>query len=230
MAAGREFDQRLDRLRKLPMPLRVVVSRPRTFVALAVALVVFFLLPESRRLVTRALVGWDVFATIYLVLAYIMMYRCDHSHIKSSSRLQDDGRILILIVTQLGALASIAAIVFELGASKKSVPGLSLAVVTIALSWLLVHTSFALHYAHDYYRGSKPGGLQFPSGDTHDHADYWDFVYFSFVIGMTAQVSDVGITDKVIRRTATAHGIVSFVYNTALVALMVNIAASAISG
>jgi hypothetical protein len=91
-----------------------------------------------------------------------------------------------------------------------------------------VHTTFALHYAHDYYRGAKPGGLQFPSGDKNDPADYWDFVYFSFVIGMTAQVSDVGITDKTIRRTATAHGIVSFVFNTALVALMVNIAASAI--
>jgi uncharacterized membrane protein len=100
--------------------------------------------------------------------------------------------------------------------------------VTIALSWAVVHTAFALHYAHDYYRGVKPGGLQFPSGDPHDHADYWDFVYFSFVIGMTAQVSDVGITDKIIRRTATAHGIISFVFNTALLALMVNIAASAI--
>jgi len=228
MAEGKEFDERLARFYKLPMFLRVVVSRPRTFIALGIALVVFLLLPESRRLVTRALVGWDLFATIYLVLAYIMMYRCDHSHIKSSSRLQDDGRILILIVTQLGALASIAAIVFELGASKKSVPGLSLAVVTIALSWVLVHTSFALHYAHDYYRGSKPGGLQFPSGSSGEKPDYWDFVYFSFVIGMTAQVSDVGITDKIIRRTATVHGIISFVFNTALLALMVNIAASAI--
>jgi uncharacterized membrane protein len=91
-----------------------------------------------------------------------------------------------------------------------------------------VHTAFALHYAHDYYRGAKAGGLQFPNGDEHEKPDYWDFVYFSFVIGMTAQVSDVGITDRTIRRTATAHGIVSFVYNTALVALMVNIAASAI--
>jgi len=228
MADDREFEQRLVRFRKLPMPLRVVVSRPRTFVALGVALLVFFLLPESRRLVTRALFGWDTFATIYLVLAYTMMYRCGHEHIKPSAILQDDGRVLILMVTQLGALASIAAILFELGASKNSVPALSLAVITIALSWTLVHTTFALHYAHDYYRRSKPGGLQFPSGDTRDHADYWDFVYFSFVIGMTAQVSDVGITDKVIRRTATVHGIISFVFNTALLALMVNIAASAI--
>jgi uncharacterized membrane protein len=229
MAADRDFEERLVRFRKLPVFLRVIVSRPRTFIALGIALVVFFLLPDSRRLVTRALVGWDVFAGLYLVLAYIMMYRCDHEHIKTSAVLQDDGRFLMLMMTQLGALASIAAIVFELGATNKSVPGLTLAVITIALSWTAVHTAFALHYAHDYYRGRKPGGLQFPSGDTHDHADYWDFVYFSFVIGMTAQVSDVGITDKIIRRTATVHGIISFVFNTALLALMVNIAATAIA-
>ena len=142
--------------------------------------------------------------------------------------LQDDGRFLILLVTALGAFASIAAIVFELGASNGNAAGLILAMVTIVLSWAAVHTAFALHYAHEYYRGRKPGGLQFPSGDTHEDADYWDFVYFSFVIGMTAQVSDVGITDKIIRRTATVHGIISFVFNTALMALMVNIAASAI--
>lgn len=228
MAEGKEFEDRLARFRKLPVFLRVVVSRPRTFIALGIALLVFLLLPESRRLVTRALIGWDAFATIYLVLAYVMMYRCGHDHIKASALRQDDGRFLILMVTQLGALASIAAIVFELGASKRSVAGLTLAVVTIALSWALVHTTFALHYAHDYYRSAKPGGLQFPSGDNRDKPDYWDFVYFSFVIGMTAQVSDVGITDKIIRRTATVHGVISFAFNTALLALMVNIAASAI--
>ena len=89
----------------------------------------------------------------------------------------------------------------------------------------MVHTTFALHYAHDYYRSGKPGGLKFPD---EDKPDYWDFVYFSFVIGMTAQVSDVAIADRGIRRTATAHGIVSFAFNTALLALMVNIAASAL--
>jgi uncharacterized membrane protein len=230
MADDKEFEQRLVRFRKLPMFLRVVVSRPRTFVAIGIALIVFILLlADSHRLVSRALFCWDIFAAIYLVLAYIMMYRCGHQHIRPSAILQDDGRILMLLVTQMGALASVAAIVFELGASNKSGAGLILAVVTIGLSWTLVHTTFALHYAHEYYRGKKPGGLQFPSGDNKDHADYWDFVYFSFVIGMTAQVSDVGITDKIIRRTATVHGIISFVFNTALLALMVNIAATAIA-
>jgi uncharacterized membrane protein len=228
MADNGPEDPLLIRFRKMSKPVRVVYARPRTFIAVAAGIVAFFLLPGSLRLVTRLLIGWDIFVTFYLVLAYIMMFRCGLAYIRRNAVLQDDGRFLILLVTALGAFASLAAIVFELGASHRSGPQLALATVTIALSWAAVHTTFALHYAHDYYRGTKPGGLQFPSGDRHDHADYWDFVYFSFVIGMTAQVSDVGITDKTIRRTVTAHGIISFIFNTALLALMVNIAASAI--
>jgi uncharacterized membrane protein len=227
--AGKETeDPVLVRFQKMSRPVRVVYGRPRTFFAMAVGVAAFFVNPVSLRLVTRLLVGWDVFAALYLILVFVMMYRCDQRHIRRNAILQDDGRFLILMVAALGAFASIAAIVFELGASHKGATELALATATIVLSWAAVHTVFALHYAHDYYRGSKPGGLQFPSGDKQDHADYWDFVYFSFVIGMTAQVSDVGITDKYIRRIATVHGIISFVYNTALVALMVNIAASAI--
>jgi uncharacterized membrane protein len=163
------------------------------------------------------------------VLVVVMMLNCGHQHIRRKAILQDDGRFLILLVTAFGAFASVAAIVSDLGAAKRGAEALALATLTVTLSWALVHTTFALHYAHDYYRGPKPSGLQFPSGDSKQPADYWDFVYFSFVIGMTAQVSDVGITDQIIRRTATVHGIISFVFNTALVALMVNIAASAIS-
>jgi uncharacterized membrane protein len=212
----------------MPVPVRVVYARPRTFIAIAIGVVAFFLLPSSLRLVTRLLIGWDILVAMYLLLVYTMVLRSGHAHIRRNAALQDDGRFLILLVTALGAFASIAAIVFELGEAHRSAPELTLSTVTIALSWAAVHTQFALHYAHEYYRGAKPGGLQFPSGDQHEDADYWDFVYFSFVIGMTAQVSDVGITDRTIRRTATAHGIVSFVFNTALLALMVNIAASAI--
>jgi len=225
---SREFEEHLVRFRNLPLPVRVVYGRPRTFIAVAIGIAAFVLLPDTLRLVTRLVVGWGAFAALYLVLAYIMMLRCDVAHIRRSAILQDDGRFLILLVTALGAFASLAAIVFELGASKHSASGLILATVTIVLSWALVHTAFALHYAHEFYRGDKPGGLQFPGSGAQIDADYWDFVYFSFVIGMTAQVSDVGITDRIIRRTATVHGIISFVFNTALLALMVNIAASAI--
>jgi uncharacterized membrane protein len=226
--AGTEAEEALARFRKMSRPVRLIYGRPRTFFAVAVGILAYALLPPSLRQVTRALLGWDICIAVYLLLVFIMVVRSGLAHIKRNAALQDDGRFVILMVAALGAFASIAAIVLELGASHHSASALTLATVTIALSWAAVHTIFALHYAHEYYRGAKPGGLQFPSGDQHENADYWDFVYFSFVIGMTAQVSDVGITDKTIRRTATAHGIVSFIYNTALVALMVNIAASAI--
>lgn len=220
-------DPVLARFRQMSRPMRLIYMRPRTFISLGIGILVCLLVPGSHRLVTRLLFGWDALIAVYLVLVYTMMLRNDHQHIRRAAAVQDDGRFVILLVTAIGAFASIAAIVSELGAHRGAAE-LTLAITTIALSWAAVHTTFALHYAHDYYRPPL-GGLQFPSGDKEDHADYWDFVYFSFVIGMTAQVSDVGITDKTIRRTATAHGIVSFIYNTALLALTVNIAASAIA-
>ena len=221
-------DARLLHLRQRPKLLRLVYARPRAFISMLVGIVAFLLVPPSLRLVTRLLIGWDVFAGLYVVLAYIMMFRSGHDHIRRNAVMQDDGRFLILLITALGAFASIGAIVFELGGSHRSPQAMALATITIALSWAVVHTSFALHYAYEFYRGEQAGGLQFPSGNRKEHADYWDFVYFSFVIGMTAQVSDVGITDKAIRHAVTVHGIISFVFNTALLALMVNIAASAI--
>src|SRR3981081_416983 len=126
--AGKEADDpHLLRFRKMPRPVRVVYARPRTFLSIAIGVVAFLLLPGSLRLVTRLLVCLDVFATSYLVLAYIMMFRGDLGHIRRNAVLQDDGRFLILLVTALGAFDSIAAIVFELGASLRSGPELALA-------------------------------------------------------------------------------------------------------
>jgi uncharacterized membrane protein len=228
MAGKKAEDPSLARFRKMSKPARVVYARPRTFISIAIGIVGFFLLPGSLRLVTRLSIGWDIFVAFYLILVYTLVFRSGLVHIRRNAILQDDGRFLILLITALGAFASIAAIVLGLDETHRSGPELALATVTIALSWAAVHTTFALHYAHEFYRGTKPGGLDFPKGHEDEDPDYWDFVYFSFVIGMTAQVSDVGVTDRIIRRTATVHGIISFVFNTALVALMVNIAASAL--
>ena len=139
---NKEFEEHLVRFRNLPLPVRVVYGRPRTFIALAVGVIAFLLLPGTLRLPTRLVVGWDVFAALYLVLAYIMMLRCDVGHIRRSAVMQDDGRFLLLLLTALGAFASLAAIVFELGASKGNPAGLILAIVTIVLSWAIVHTAF----------------------------------------------------------------------------------------
>src|SRR3982074_2181858 len=126
--AGKEPDDPvLARFRTMSRPVRVVYARPRTFFAMAVGIAVFFLSPGSLRLVTRLLAGWEVFVAFYLVLFLIMMLRCDHRHIRRSAILQDDGRFLILMVTALGAFASIAAIVSELGAGHRGQAELTLA-------------------------------------------------------------------------------------------------------
>jgi uncharacterized membrane protein len=215
----------LDRLHKLPRPVRFLRVRRRLLTSIAIGLLTLLLLPQALRWTSRALIAWDVTVVVYLVAAYTMIWRSDASHIRRHAVAADDGRFAILSLTAGAALASLVAIIAEIGGSGRTTQQIMLAIATIALSWAMVHTTFALHYGHDYYRPREAGGLKFPD---EDKPDYWDFVYFSFVIGMTAQVSDVAITDRVIRRTATAHGIISFVFNTALLALMVNIAASAL--
>ncbi|PWU25091.1 MAG: DUF1345 domain-containing protein, partial [Candidatus Rokuibacteriota bacterium] len=164
--------------------------------------------------------------------AFYLIASSDVSSLRRRAAVEDEGQLTILALTVAAALASLGAIIAELGMApnggSRQPIHLVLATVTILLSWALIHTIFALHYAHEFYdeRAGLGGGMAFPGDD--DEPDYWDFVYFSFVIGMTSQVSDVGITSKHIRRTVAAHGIVSFLFNAALLALTVNIAASAI--
>ena len=191
------------RFRRMPKPVRIVYARPRLFISILLGLASLIFMPESWRLTSRLLLGWDICLLLYLVLAFTTVISCGSDHIRRQAAWQDDGRFFILILTSVAAFASIAAIVLELGAAHKQPAPLALAVTTIVFSWAAIHTTFALHYAHEYYRGEKAGGLDFPGGGD---PDYWDFIYFSFVIGMTAQTSDTGITDRIIRRTATAHG------------------------
>ena len=212
--------------------VRVVRARPRLFGSVALGVVVLAALALLTRIqpAPRFLVGWDTGIVCYLLLAFHMMGGAHVHDIRRRAATQDEGQVAILVLTVAAALASLAAILVELrapaGGSPRQSADLLLAAFTIVVSWAFIHTMFALHYAHEFYGdGGREGGLAFP-GD--GEPDYWDFVYFSFVIGMTSQVSDVGITGKAIRRTAAAHGVVSFVFNAALLALTVNIAASAI--
>ncbi|MDU6138211.1 DUF1345 domain-containing protein, partial [Bradyrhizobium sp.] len=114
MAGLHPDDPALARFVRLPAPLRIVYARPRTFVSLGIAIVAFVLLPSALRLVTRLLISWDIFTAIYLVLVAVMMLRSEHHDIRRKAIMQDDGRFVILMVTALGAFASIAAIVFRL--------------------------------------------------------------------------------------------------------------------
>jgi uncharacterized membrane protein len=213
--------------RRLRMPLLLVRQRPRLFVSAAIGVAIAFLLPPHWPL-PRLLTAWDAGVALYLILAYRLIARAGVSNIRRRAARQDEGRVTILALTVVAATASLGAIVVELGQGGSHQPlHLALATLTIVLSWAFTHTMFALHYAHEFYdhNGGAGAGLVFPGGE---EPDYWDFVYFSFVIGMTSQVSDVGVASRSIRRTVTAHGVVSFLFNVALLALMVNIAAGAI--
>jgi len=218
--------------RRRPFLVRIVGARPRLFASggVGVVVIVAAVFVTDWRLATRLLVGWDVAVALYLVLAFHMMVGADVRRIRRRAALQDEGQLAMLGLTVAAALASVGAIFAELGTSavgaSRPPSHLVLATLTIVLSWAFIHMIFALHYAHEFYDEAAGGGMAFPGGDA--HPDYWDFVYFSFVIGMTSQVSDVAVTSKQIRRTVAAHGVVSFLFNAALLALTVNIAAGAI--
>jgi uncharacterized membrane protein len=194
-------------------------------------------LPERLHPATRALGGWDIATACYLVLVFRMMARATPATMRTHAEREDEGRWAILGFGVAAACASLGAIVSML-AGTKDLPSptaglhIALAATTVLLSWLFLHTTFALHYAHDYYgssddgqgRGARTrGGLAFPDETA---PDYLDFLYFSVVIGMTGQVSDVAVSSRPLRRLALLHGVIAFFFNTVILALAINIAAS----
>jgi uncharacterized membrane protein len=210
-----------------PLPVRVARLHAKLMIAAVVGLAVIVLAPGDFRLPTRLLIGWDVGVGLYLALIHPTILRADVERIRQRAREQDEGAFAILLLSIGATLASLVAVVFELGGSKQAPPDQAiiqvlLAMTTILLSWSFVHTIFSIHYAHEYYGERSDGligGLKFPDDK---NPDYWDFLYFSLVIGMTSQVSDVAITSKVIRRLAAVHGVLSFFFNLTVLALTVN--------
>jgi uncharacterized membrane protein len=209
--------------------VRMARGHARLWCAIALGCIVYFVLPGSWRTVTRALAGWDAGVALYLVMAAWMMAHTPVAEIRKHSDAQDEGAFTLMVLTVASAMASLGAIFAELAQDGGKPPGpasYALAIATVMLSWSFIHTIFALHYTYDFYgEGQRAAGLKFP-GDT--KPDYWDFVYFSFVIGMTFQVSDVAVTNKWIRRSVIAHGVLSFFFTTTVVALTVNMAADAL--
>ena len=208
--------------------LKYFQAQPRLFAAIlgGVALEVF--LPRGWREVTRLLIAWDCATGLYLLMALEMMVRSNIDEIRSRAELQDEGQVAILALTTFTALISLAAIVAEL-ATAKTLKGsaewqhIALAGVTVLLSWTFTHTIFAVHYAHEYYAGPKDDlsqGLEFPGQEP---PNYWDFLYYAFVIGTACATADVNVTSRHMRKITTLHCIVAFFFNTTILALTVNI-------
>lgn len=220
---------------KAQLPQRWQV-RYRLLLAALSGLAVSFLLPAHFSLSTRILCVWDIGMLVFLISTWVLMGRAKPKTMRRNAQSQDEGRLVILGLILAAACASILAIAFILKETKGkeasiAIPHIALAVFTIVGSWLLVHTIFAIHYAHEYYKDHRiqtqeqAGGLSFP---TDTEPDYSDFLYFSFVIGMTSQTSDVQITSRSLRRLALVHSILSFFFNTAVVAMSINIIAGLI--
>ncbi len=205
-------------------------ARPRMVISLGVGIVAFlsfgYLIPSSMRLLS----AWDAGGLCYLALAWRMMMRASKQAIEKRANMQDESRWVILIMLVTACVASLVAIVGLLHEGKAGgaiAAPVALGGATILISWFLVHTIFALHYAHEFYGvGAPPDrpawGLAFPE---EKEPDYNDFLYFSLVVGMTCQVSDVQITSREIRRLCLFHGVLSFFFNTGVLALSINIAA-----
>jgi len=216
-------------------PFRVLRARPRLLICALVGSGVGFVLPLEMRDVTRALVAWNVAVGLYLALALNMIIASNHHSIRRRARFLDEGRNVILFLSAAAACATMGAIIAELGPVKNMAGATKLAhigltILTVLLSWLFIHLTFAFHYAHEFYLecAAAPeappqtrGGLQFPGTP---QPQYLDFLYFSYVIGVACQTADVSATSTTMRAIALAQGILSFFFNTAIVALTVNIA------
>jgi uncharacterized membrane protein len=198
------------------------------------ALVAFFALHGRVSLPTQLIIAWDVFTLVLVVLAWLIIITNDPYTARRNVGLQDASATILFSLVISAATASLLAVGVLLGSAKNLSPEqlgahIALSVTAVFLSWTLVHTLFALRYAHVYFvdarkveRHNVSGGLIFPGKGS---PDYMDFAYFSFVIGMTCQVSDVQISSPRMRRMALVHGLIAFAFNTAILAMFVNIIA-----
>lgn len=212
--------------------VRSFAMRPRVVLGLLTGIAALALLPANLTPSVRAALAWNLGALVYLGLALHLMMRFSSERVRVRAARADDGGqvvlglVLVAILSSFAAIAGLAGEAHEAPKSEKHL-FLLLAAATLGSAWLMMQVVFAIHYAHLYYARTSqvPGAAQpmaFP-GDT--APDYWDFLYFSTSIGATSQTSDVSILAKTIRRVVTLHAVLSFVFNTMVLAVTINIAA-----
>jgi uncharacterized membrane protein len=210
-------------------------AQHRLYVALGVTAVVFFLIWNKVSVPALIMISWASCALTIIILDWLIILTAHPREMRQIARLKDSSRIIILLFVITASCVSLFAILFLLLNHPKDAQHIQvtkhvlMSIGSVAVSWWMLHTVFTMSYAHMYYTNTpKPndpkdaviGGLQFPE---ESNPDYLDFVYFSFVIGMTFQVSDVEISSRSIRRLALLHALISFAFNTAIVALSINV-------
>lgn len=210
---------------------RHVLAHPHLLLSLLVGAGVALWLPASQAPRTRALLGWNVALWLYLALAGWAMFRADPGRVKrvASAQAESAGTVLVMVI--VAALVSLVGSVLELSAAKAAgqavaLPHVALALSTVVGSWLLLPTVFALRYASLYFHTPQGAGLRFPDEAKDFSPDFSDFFYFSLTIAVASQTADVAVSARRLRRWVLLQALLSFVFNTAILALTINVAAS----
>lgn len=207
--------------------------RPRLLISVLAGVLCFFLLPSSISWLQRLMIAWNLLAFLYLVLLSRMMLRSNTRHIREVAKTQDESARVVLFMVCIACVVSILVILLDLGTANNA-PGsaktlhLLLTGSTLMLSWLLLPTAFAMHYAHLYYRQSASDGLGLIFPNNLVEPSYWDFLYFSFIIGVASQTADVSIGSSDIRKVSLLQSVLSFIFNMAILGLSINVGASLI--
>ncbi|MFV5375958.1 DUF1345 domain-containing protein [Acinetobacter calcoaceticus] len=211
---------------------RSVLNRPHFFIALFMGLITASILTwlTSWQWSTILLVSWNASVSVYLLYILQLMKSCDHSKMQQQAKKQDESKWVIMLIVLLALGMCLVAILIQLSQlpseSSAKLGHVALALLTIVSAWLFMHSVFALHYAHDFYmalsRNEENGGLDFPGTE---HPTYPDFLYFSYIIGTSAQTADVSITTKHMRLLNLFHAVLSFGFNTTILAICINVAA-----
>jgi uncharacterized membrane protein len=209
----------------------VALTRPRWTLAVILGVIVYFALSHFKAPI-RLIAAWNSGALLFLITTIIMAVRAKPEAVRRRARSMDQGALIVLLLTLLGVGACLLTIITASDDVKSFAGGKGAAAVmvavTVIITWLVTQCSFTLHYAHLYYGDRDAsgeqhvGGLEFPGNEP---PDYLDFAYFSFVLGMTFQVSDVQITNRRLRRLSLLHGLISFFFTTVILALTINLLA-----
>lgn len=213
--------------------IKIFLSRPKLILSFAIGAIVHLSIQILTNLNTQTslVISLNIMQISFLVLFVRTMLIYSHQEMQKRAITQDEGKHVILIMVICVAVFTIGALIYEIQKAKATVESLhyyhaGLAFFTVITSWLFSHTMFAIHYAHDYYLNfikNKNCGLRFPETEK---PDYFDFLYFSFIIGTSAQTADVSFTNQALRKTGLLHCVFAYFFNTSILALAINLGSS----
>lgn len=217
---------------KIPLFDRIH-SIPKLLICIGIGILVFLAFKRKEMgMLSNVMIGWDTFSLCMIVMSWITFSITNSNQIRQQAKVQDASRSIIFAIILISTFASFLAvlllIISKKNAGEAETVQLLIAVAGMLFSWFLIHTTFTLRYAHIFYGdhattpNTHAGGLLFPGNE---NPEYFDFAYFAFVLGMTFQVSDVQITSKRFRKLALLHGLLSFGFNTIMIALTINLIA-----